>query len=98
MSRDAKVGDYLNCGDVCLVSAYVLAKLEAGKEKEVIKQVNMVSGVQKACATYGTHDLVIEVTFESIDELDEFVFSKLRKIPQVKETITIICSETITIE
>ena len=77
-----------------LVSAYVLTKIEAGKEKEVLKEVEAIEGVKKASITYGTYDLVVEVSFEKIQKLDKFVFYTLRMIPQVKETMTVICSES----
>jgi DNA-binding Lrp family transcriptional regulator len=79
-----------------MIQAYVLAKIEAGRDKDVLKQIKSVAGVRKVSATYGTYDLFVDVTFESIEELDEFVFSKLRKIPEVKETVTVICSKTMT--
>jgi len=51
-------------------------------------------------SSWGTHytakygaDVVVEISFGSIEELDEFVFDRLRKIPHVKETVTVICSE-----
>ena len=77
-----------------MILAYVLAKVEAGKDREALKSIKSISGVKRARATYGTYDLVVEVSFDSIEELDEFVFDSLRKIPHVKETVTVICSET----
>lgn len=77
-----------------MVSAYVLTKVEAGKDREVLKEVKTIEGVKKASITYGTYDLVVEVTFEKIQELDKFVFYKLRMLPQIKETMTVICSES----
>jgi len=77
-----------------LVSAYILAKVEAGKDREVLREIKTINGVKKVSATYGTYDLCIEVSFETIEELDAFVFDKLRKIPKVRETVTAICSET----
>jgi len=79
-----------------MVSAYVLAKVEAGTDRSVLKKIKAIDGVKKASATYGTYDLCIEVSFESIEELDEFVFDKLRKVSEIKETVTAICSETMT--
>jgi len=78
-----------------LVLAYVLAKIEAGKDKEVFHEIKKLKEVQKASATYGIYDLIIEVEFKNIEDLDEFVFDKLRKMPGVKETVTVIASETI---
>ena len=77
-----------------LVSAYILTKVEAGKDKEVFKEVKELEGVKKVNITYGSYDLIVEVVFEKIQELDKFVFYTLRLIPQVKETMTIICVET----
>lgn len=77
-----------------MVSAYILTKVEAGKDKEVFKEVKELEGVKKVNITYGSYDLIVEVVFEKIQELDKFVFYTLRLIPQVKETMTIICVET----
>ena len=76
-----------------MVSAYVMTKVEAGKDREVLREVKTLKGVKKVNITYGTYDLVVEVGFEKIQELDKFVFYTLRLIPQVKETMTIICVE-----
>jgi DNA-binding Lrp family transcriptional regulator len=75
-----------------LVLAYILAKVEAGKDKEVLNKITGQVGVSKACATYGIYDLFMEFDFEKIEELDKFVFEKLRKIPGVVETVTMISS------
>ena len=80
--------------EVCsLVLAYVLARLEAGRDREVLGKIKVIDGVRRARPTYGTYDLIVEVSFESIKELDQFLFDKLRKLPHVKETVTVICSE-----
>ncbi|NIO36784.1 Lrp/AsnC family transcriptional regulator [Candidatus Bathyarchaeota archaeon] len=77
-----------------MVSAYVLTKVEAGKDKEVLKQVKALEGVKKVSITYGEYDVIVEADFDKLQELDKFVFYTLRMIPQVKETMTIICVET----
>jgi len=48
--------------------------------------------VERAWATYGIYDLVIQVHFQSVEALDKFVFHELRSIPSVRETVTLICS------
>ena len=79
-----------------MISAYILAKVEAGKEKDAFAKIETMEGVEKVKTTFGTWDLVIEVNFESIGNLDKFVFHNLRIIPFVKETMTVICSEEAT--
>jgi DNA-binding Lrp family transcriptional regulator len=70
--------------------AYVLAKVEAGKDQEVLKEVKNKPGVQQATPTYGVYDLHVEVSFNAMDELDKFIFDEIRRIPGIKETVTLI--------
>ena len=73
-----------------MIRAYVLAKVEAGKDEEVLKEVRKLPGIQRAVPTYGVYDLHVEVSFKTMDELDSFVFDEIRRIPGIKETITLI--------
>ena len=73
-----------------LIIAYVLAKVEAGKDEEVLKEVRKMAGVQHAVPTYGVYDLHVEVSLKTMDELDSFVFDKIRRVSGIKETITLI--------
>ena len=75
-----------------MVDAIVMAKVGAGKDKEVLECVKVINGVERAWATYGIYDLVIQVHFQSVEALDKFVFHELRSIPSVRETVTLICS------
>ena len=70
--------------------AYVLAKVEAGKDQEVLKEVKKIAGVKQATPTYGIYDLHVEVAFDKMEELDKFIFDEIRKIPGIKETATLI--------
>lgn len=79
-----------------MVNAYVLAKVETGADREVLSEIKNFPGVKKVCMTYGPFDVAIEATFETIEDLDGFIFDKLRKTPNVKETLTVICSQTLT--
>jgi len=78
-----------------MVQAYILVKVEAGKDEETFSEIAKLSNVSKANSTYGIYDLIIAVEFSKIEELDEFVFNKVRKIPGVKETATMIIWKTI---
>jgi len=78
-----------------LVLAYVLAKMEAGKEEEVFAEIKKQREIEEASATYGVFDLIIKVKFEKIEELDRFIFDVVRRIPGVKETVTMIAAKAI---
>jgi DNA-binding Lrp family transcriptional regulator len=53
-----------------LTVAYVLAKVESGKDEEVLKKVREIAGVRHAVPTYGVYDLHVEASFNTMDELD----------------------------
>ena len=73
-----------------LIVAYVLAKVEAGKDAEVLSRVREMAGVKQAVPTYGIYDLHVEVGFEKMEDLDNFIFEKIRRTPGIKETATLV--------
>jgi len=77
-----------------LVSAYVMIKLEAGKDKEVFAEIKKLREIEEASVTYGAYDLLIKVKFKAIEELDRFIFDVIRRIPGVKETATMVVAQT----
>jgi DNA-binding Lrp family transcriptional regulator len=73
-----------------LIVAYVLGKVESGKDQEVLTEVRKMRGVKQAIPTYGVYDLHVEVSFDTMDELDKFIFDGIRRVPGMKETVTLI--------
>jgi len=81
-----------------MVTAYVMIKLIAGKDEEVfdrIEKLGKLKQVVEANATYGAFDLIIEVQFKTIEELDRFIFEEIRKLPNVTETSSMIVAKKI---
>jgi len=78
-----------------LVLAYILAKMEAGKDDEIFERIGKLREIKEASATYGIYDLLIKVGFEKVEELDSFIFDVVRRIPGVKETVTMIAAKNI---
>ena len=70
--------------------AYVLAKVEAGLDQDVLREVKKIAAVKQATPTYGVYDLHVEVSFEKMEELDKFIFDGIRRIRGIKETATLI--------
>jgi len=75
-----------------LVTAYLLAKVESGTD-EVLEVVKKLPGIRSAVSTLGPYDLHIEVAFATKEGLDEFIYDKIRKIPGITETVTLIAFE-----
>jgi DNA-binding Lrp family transcriptional regulator len=84
----------LKSGRSKMVEAYVLAKIEMGKEVEVLNGLKGIHGLNRASLTYGIYDLCIEVQLETMEDLDILVFNEIRRIRGIKETVTLVVSKT----
>ena len=73
-----------------LIVAYILAKVEAGRDADILAETKKIPGVKQAIPTYGVYDLHVEVSFDTMEELDRFIFDKIRKVPGIKETVTLV--------
>lgn len=71
-------------------TAYVLLNCELGSEEDVIKEVRKIQGVVEVNGIYGVYDIVVKVESDSMDKLREAVTWKIRKIDNVKTTLTLI--------
>lgn len=77
-----------------MVFVYILAKVETGSEIRVLDSLKDSGQVKRTSITYGTYDLCIEAQFETMEELDDFVFNKVRKIDDIRETATLVVART----
>jgi DNA-binding Lrp family transcriptional regulator len=69
---------------------YVLVNTEKGKEEYVRKELSRLDGAKRADTITGPYDNVVLLEGESLDELIERVTKKLRKIPGVMQTRTLV--------
>ena len=77
-----------------MVTAYTLIKAESGKDSKVLVVLKSRKEVREVALTYGAYDLIAKIDVETSESLDEFIFDVLRKIPEVRETTTLITSRT----
>ena len=78
-----------------MFSVFIMAKIEAGKEDEVLNFLESVKQIERTSLTYGIYDLCIQASFRTMEELNNFVFNNIRKIVSIKETVTLISARTI---
>lgn len=67
-----------------------MAKVESGKDSEVLNEVIKTPGVKHAIPTYGEYDLHVDAEFKTKDELDKFILDKIRKTPGITRTLTLV--------
>ncbi|HDD26533.1 MAG TPA: Lrp/AsnC family transcriptional regulator [Acidilobales archaeon] len=74
-------------------SAFVLINTELGSEDEVFEELTKIPGVEEAYIVYGAYDIIVLVKAESLNELRSIVINKIRRIPKVRSTTTMVIVE-----
>ena len=73
--------------------AYVLFGVSSGSEDQVLKDVLKVEGVKEVNISYGVYDLVVKIEADSMEQLKELISRHLRRIDNVRSTLTLILTE-----
>ena len=73
-----------------MVQAYVLFKVSSGTEREVCKKIAEFNDVLVVGIVYGEYDVVAKISVQNMQMLEEFLAEKIRKIPSVILTSTMI--------
>ncbi|OYT51446.1 MAG: AsnC family transcriptional regulator [Desulfurococcales archaeon ex4484_204] len=73
--------------------AVVLLNTDIGTEEEVLNTLGSIDGVVEAYIVYGVYDIVAKVQASTTEALKEIISSKIRKIPKVRSTLTMIVVE-----
>lgn len=72
------------------MKAYVLINTELGQEAAVIDVIKNVKEITATYALYGIYDVIVEVEADTMDRVKEIVFNDIRRLENVKSTITLI--------
>ena len=72
------------------MKAYVLLNSELGQESKIIEALEDVEEITKIYSLYGIYDLIIEMEAETMDKVKEIVFNRVRRLENVKSTITLL--------
>lgn len=73
-----------------MITSYTLARVLPSKDREVFKEVKTFKEVKEVILTYGEYDLIISVESNSLEDLDYFIFNKLRTTDGVVATTTLL--------
>ena len=74
------------------VLAYVLFKVSSGTEREVAQKLIEFDEVLHADIIFGEYDVVAKMSTKDLDSLENFVSEKIRTVPNVLVTSTMIIS------
>jgi DNA-binding Lrp family transcriptional regulator len=69
---------------------YLLVETEVGRLEEVLRRVQAVPGVAEVEAVTGPFDLIVKIRAAHINEALDIVVHKIRKLPGIKGTETLV--------
>lgn len=77
---------------VVTILAYVLFKVSSGTEREVAKKLIEFDEVLQTDIIFGEYDVIAKMSTKDLDLLESFVSEKVRTVPNVLVTSTMIIS------
>ncbi len=73
-----------------MATAHILINCDVGFEKQVIEELKLKEGVQEVQGVWGTYDMIAKLECPTRERLREIVTWKIRKIPHIKSTLTVL--------
>jgi DNA-binding Lrp family transcriptional regulator len=73
--------------------AYILVTLKSGAERDVCERVSSFEEVIQVDELYGEYDAIVKVRVEDLSQLDKFLTDKLRALPDIFLTTTMIVAK-----
>ena len=73
--------------------AFILINSELGKEKSLLKEIRNIPNVKEAHFIYGVYDIIVKVEAENMENLKEIVTFKIRRLKDVRNTLTMTVTE-----
>jgi len=74
-------------------SAIILIQTEIGAETKVLDELFKIPEVKEAYVVYGTYDVVLKLESDALEKIREIVTNKIRKLPDIRTTVTMIIVE-----
>ena len=72
-----------------LATAYVLINCDLGSEESVISELKSIEGVTEVHGIFGAYDILAKVESKQVETLRETITWKIRKIPKIRSTLTL---------
>jgi len=72
-----------------MATAYVLINCELGSEESIIQELKNLDGVIEVHGTFGAYDILAKIESTTVDVLRETITWKIRKIDQIRSTLTL---------
>jgi len=77
-----------------MATAYVLINCELGSEESIIQELKNLDGIIEVHGTFGAYDILAKIESPTVDVLRETITLKVRKIDQIRSTLTLMGIES----
>jgi DNA-binding Lrp family transcriptional regulator len=74
-------------------TAYVLLNTEIGAEKQVLKSLKKIEGVEEAHSLWGVYDIIANIKADNMEKLKYIITKRIEKIGKVNSKLTMIINE-----
>jgi DNA-binding Lrp family transcriptional regulator len=74
-------------------TAYILVNCTVGTEENIINEISKLSDVKEVRGTYGVHDIFVKVRSDNTETLNHTITSKIRRVPGITSTVTLVVIE-----
>jgi len=72
-----------------MATAYILINCELGSEESIIQELKNLDGIIEVHGTFGAYDILAKIESPTVDVLRETITWKIRKIDQIRSTLTL---------
>ena len=69
--------------------AYVLINCDSGYEESIIKELKKMDSIKEIHGTLGVYDIIAKVESENQEKLKEAIIGDIRKLTNIKSTLTL---------
>ncbi len=73
--------------------SYVLINCDLGSEEIIMSKLKSTDGVDEVHSTFGVYDIIAKVSSTDANSLREIITWKIRKIPKIRSTLTLMVIE-----
>ena len=70
--------------------AYVLINCKSGNETLVAASIKSIEDVLTCSIVYRVYDIIVEILFDKIADLEDIIQKRIRKISNIQSTMTLI--------
>ncbi len=74
--------------------AFVLINADIGAEEQLVQELKSIENVTEVYAVYGAYDIIAKVESDSMDKVKETITWKIRRLDNVRSTLTMIVVES----